>query len=118
MYRAMTESFSPRAAWLVPFALASVLPYVLLVLPGPAFDPVMTAGCGLMTIAIVAFAAIVPWRDRSDWLTLVPALGLLAVIGLLREAGGGNASGIGPMVMLPVIWVALFGSRRTLVITV
>jgi diguanylate cyclase (GGDEF)-like protein len=118
MYAVMFDVFSPRAIWALPFALASALPYVLLLLPGPAFDPEQTAGCGALTLIVLAFAAAVPWKRRPDWWTLVPALGYLAVVALLREAGGGNASGVGPMVLLPVIWIALFGSPRTLAVTV
>jgi diguanylate cyclase (GGDEF)-like protein len=114
----MTHAFSPRTMWMLPFALASALPYALLVLPGPAFDPLLTAASALLTLIVLAFAAVVPWERRPDWWTLVPSLGYLAVIALLREAGGGNASGIGPMVLLPVIWLGLFGSRRTLTVVV
>jgi diguanylate cyclase (GGDEF)-like protein len=114
----MTDTFSPRAMWVMPFALASVLPYALLVLPGPTFDHELTAVCGGLTLLIIAFTAAVPWQRRPDWWTLVPVLGYMAVVALLREAGGGNSSGVGPMVLLPVIWVALFGSRRTLVVAV
>jgi diguanylate cyclase (GGDEF)-like protein len=114
----MTDAFSPRTLWVLPFALASALPFALLVLPGPAFDPTLTVGCAVLTLIVLAFAATVPWDRRPDWWTLVPGLGYLAVVALLREAGGGNASGIGPMVMLPVIWIALFGSRRTLAVAV
>src|SRR6478752_9504667 len=99
----MKDAFSPRAQWVLPFALASALPYALLVLPGPAFDPLLTAASAPLTLLVLAFAAAAPWDRRPDWWTLIPGLGYLAVIALLREAGGGNASGIGPMVMLPVI---------------
>src|SRR4051812_5015968 len=107
MYPVMTPTFSPRALWVPSFALASALPYVLLVLPGPAFDHQLTALCGLLTLLILAFTAAVPWARRPDWWTLVPVLGFMAVVALLREAGGGNSSGVGPMVLLPVIWGAL-----------
>jgi diguanylate cyclase (GGDEF)-like protein len=118
MYQVMSDAFSPRASWVLPFALASAVPYALLVLPGPEFDPAMTLGCAVLTLIILVFAATVPWQRRPDWWTLVPALAYMAVIALLREAGGGNSSGIGPMVLLPVIWIALLGSRRTLVAAV
>jgi diguanylate cyclase (GGDEF)-like protein len=118
MYPVMTPTFSPRALWVPSFALASALPYVLLVLPGPAFDHQLTALCGLLTLLILAFTAAVPWARRPDWWTLVPVLGFMAVVALLREAGGGNSSGVGPMVLLPVIWGALFGTRRTLVVAI
>lgn len=118
MYAVMSDAFAPRAIWLLPFALASALPFVLLVLPGPAFDLQQTAAGAVLTLIVLAFAAGVPWERRPDWWTLVPALGYLAVVALLREAGGGNSSGIGPMVLLPVIWIALFGSGRTLAVTI
>jgi diguanylate cyclase (GGDEF)-like protein len=118
MYAVMAETFSQRTIWVLPFALASALPFALLILPGPAFDLWQTVAGGALTLIVLGFAAAVPWERRPDWWTLVPALGYLAVVALLREAGGGNSSGIGPMVLLPVIWIALFGSRRTLAVTI
>ncbi|HEX7354472.1 MAG TPA: sensor domain-containing diguanylate cyclase [Mycobacteriales bacterium] len=63
--------------------------------------------------AVVSCAAAVAPRERL----LVAPLPLLpiavdGVIALLRQAQGGNASGYGPLVVLPVVWVALVGSRR------
>src|SRR4051794_27833685 len=114
----MSDQFSLRGAWLLPFGLASALPFAMLLLPGPTFGLGSTLVAAAVAIVSIAFAAVVPWQRAPDWWTLVPALGYMAVVALLREAGGGTASGVGPMVLLPVIWIALFGSRRTLALSV
>jgi diguanylate cyclase (GGDEF)-like protein len=118
MYPVMSDTLSLRAVWGLPFALASALPFAMMLLPGPSFGLGPTLIAAVLAIISLAFAALVPWHRRPDWWTLVPALGYLATVALLREAGGGTASGVGPMVLLPVIWIALFGSRRTLVVSV
>src|SRR4051812_5303382 len=114
----MSDQFSLRGAWLLPFGLASALPFAMLLLPGPTFGLGSTLVAAAVAIVSIAFAAVVPWQRAPDWWTLVPSLGYLAVVALLRQAGGGTASGVGPMVLLPVIWMALFGSRRTLAVSV
>jgi diguanylate cyclase (GGDEF)-like protein len=114
----MSDQFSLRGAWLLPFGLASALPFAMLLLPGPTFGLGSTLVAAAVAIVSIAFAAVVPWQRAPDWWTLVPSLGYMAVVALLREAGGGTASGVGPMVLLPVIWIALFGSRRTLAVSV
>ena len=36
------------------------------------------------------------------------------VVALLRQAGGGASSGYSPLVMLPILWLAIYGSRTQL----
>lgn len=108
---------STRARNGLPFALATALPFVVLVLPGPEFDLALGLLGAVLSLVVATLFVRVPWREHRDWWTLVPALGYLGVVALLREAGGGNASGFGPMALLPVVWIALYGSARTLAIT-
>jgi len=37
-------------------------------------------------------------------------LGYIAVVALLVDGGGGNVSGFGGLLLLPVIWLAILGS--------
>ena len=55
-------------------------------------------------------------RDRRSWVDpAAPWLSVAAVV-LLRDVTGGSGSGLGPLVALPVMWLALFGTRRDLVV--
>ncbi len=53
---------------------------------------------------------------RARSVASAPALAYLAAVGSLRHAAGGNASGVGSLVLLPVLWVALYGTRRELTV--
>jgi diguanylate cyclase (GGDEF)-like protein/PAS domain S-box-containing protein len=56
-------------------------------------------------------------RPRSpSWIALVPAYLFFVVLGLARDLTGGSASGLGPLVALPILWLALTGSRRELLV--
>lgn len=62
-------------------------------------------------VSSLASAAFLPWVRLPAIVELGPLLLYLASVAALREAHGGAASGYAPMVMLAVIWVAVFGSR-------
>jgi diguanylate cyclase (GGDEF)-like protein len=62
--------------------------------------------------AITASALIAAWERLPRTLGALPTLAAFAAIALLRDAEGGPASGYGPLVLLPVFWLALHGSRR------
>jgi diguanylate cyclase (GGDEF)-like protein len=65
---------------------------------------------------LLLLAALAPWTRLPLPLLLVPALGAIVVLALLRHSGGGSTSGYGPLALLPVAWVALVAGRRTVLV--
>ena len=105
-----------RLRRLAPFAAAAVLPYALLMLPpnGWSIRPLL-ASAGL-TVLLGVLAVAVPWVRLASWTHVLPPLGYLASLALLRDAGDGAAAGVGVLVLLPVFWLALYGTRAQLAI--
>jgi diguanylate cyclase len=68
-------------------------------------------------VMLVAVAFALPRRLSSNALVLLPLL-CDAVIALLREAQGGAQSGYAALLVLPVVWVAFVGSRRSVLLVV
>jgi diguanylate cyclase (GGDEF)-like protein len=70
-------------------------------------------GAAAVGAAVLAVAARIPPRPRvSPSALLVLPIAAEAVIALLRQAQGGNASGYAPLAILPVVWVGLTQRRR------
>jgi diguanylate cyclase (GGDEF)-like protein len=95
-----------------PSVFAAFLPFALLWLPGATWRPVPVIAAGVLTLATAVMVVKAPWDRLPPWVRAVPAFAYLFVYVLLR-AGGGN-SGVAPMVLLPVFWLALYGTRRQL----
>jgi diguanylate cyclase (GGDEF)-like protein len=68
-------------------------------------------------VILVAAAFALPRRLPANALVLLPLL-CDAVIALLREAQGGAQSGYAALLVLPVVWVAFVGSRRSVLLVV
>jgi PAS domain S-box-containing protein len=125
--RLLSSNFSPidgplvreglwRRAW--PFVLAGVAARVMLWLPGSDITDrwalYTSAGCSLTLVAIAVFA---PWRRLPLWTQGLVPLAFLGVIALLRESTGG-VGGYSVLVMLPVLWLALYGTLWQLVTSI
>jgi diguanylate cyclase (GGDEF)-like protein len=67
-----------------------------------------------ITCLIVMAQLLVPWRQLPPSAQDVPALAFYVVIVLLREAGGGSGAGVGPLALLPVCWLAMYGGRTAM----
>jgi diguanylate cyclase (GGDEF)-like protein len=96
---------------LVPSFLAALLPFALLWLPPGHWRtlPLIAAGALTVVIGVVALRA----RKRlPGWGVSGMAYAYLIVVVLLRAAGG--PSGVAAMVLLPVFWLGLCGTRRQL----
>lgn len=99
-------------------------PFVGVMMLAIAVLPLPPAGDGLPEIALAsALTALIlgtvwlaPWHRLPAFAEVVPALSYFVVVALLRESQGGALSGYSVLAMLPVFWLALYGTRGQLAI--
>lgn len=101
---------------ILPFLVMAAVAFPLVLLPPPGWRGSWVLAAGVVYIAVVIAVLMLPWDRLPAGARAVPALAYMVVVGLLRHAEGGVASGFTPLLFLPVFWMALFGSRRQLVI--
>lgn len=89
-----------------------MLPFALLWLPPGRWqlDPLIAAG--VLTAVITVLAAFAPWERLPGTAPSALVFAYLAVVALLRVAGG--PSGVAPVALLCVFWIGLCGTRRHL----
>jgi diguanylate cyclase (GGDEF)-like protein len=105
-----TDQGWQRIRW--PSFVAAFLPFFLLWLPPGHWRLGPLVGAGALTLAIGVIALRAPWTRLPGWAPSVLAFAYLVVVVLLRAAGG--PSGVSAMVLLPVFWLGLCGTRRQL----
>jgi len=90
-----------------PFAAIAVLAEASLALPpGPAST--RAAAASVVLLVAVAAAFVLPWSRLPRWMpVLVPLAYAGSVLGLILAAG--TTSGVGIVILVPLIWTALFG---------
>ena len=69
-----------------------------------------------LTVVLAAAVAFVPWAELPQNAQLMPALLFFVVVALLRHSHGGAASGFAPLLLLPVVWLALYGTARQVIL--
>jgi diguanylate cyclase (GGDEF)-like protein len=114
-YDHMREPWTVARGWrplLWPSLVAAALPFLLVWLPPARWDYGLLAAAGALTLAIVAAVVAAPWERLPRWGPCVLAFAYLIVVVMLRAAGG--PSGVTTMVLLPVFWLGLCGTRRQL----
>ena len=111
---------SPRlvvARQLAPFALATLVAFVLLPIGGAPDWGEYAAALGLLT-ATFSVMGLAPWSALPASARLVLPVAFLGAVALLRESGGGQNTGVAILSLLPVFWVALHGTRLELAVTI
>ncbi|HZI96621.1 MAG TPA: diguanylate cyclase, partial [Actinomycetales bacterium] len=66
-----------------------------------------------VALVLVTATLFLPWRRLPSWVQAVPPLAFFVPLALLRGPVG-EATGFGLLAMLPVLWLALYGTRRQL----
>ena len=99
-----------RRAW--PFALALLvafasLPFVTI------SDGGLVMAAGGLAVAVGVSVLSAPWAHLPVRLAVLPPLALVAVAFLLRQGTGGLSNPVDyeALLLLPVLWLALYGSR-------
>ena len=96
----------------IPILAIAGLAFLSLGIETGGTDSRDVAGAVGLVILTLLISALAPWARLPRSSRLLLPLGMLGMIGLLRDAQGGSTSGYAPLVMLPVIWVALTLRRR------
>jgi diguanylate cyclase (GGDEF)-like protein len=102
------EQLLRRAA---PFVLAMAASFAVLPLgPEEIRAGWLAAALGL-AVALGAAVWFVPWMKMPGWVEAVPPLAWFGVVALLRASQDGALTGYGPLLLLPVLWLLLYGTR-------
>src|SRR5918999_1181746 len=99
-----------------PFLGMMALALAFLPLPPDVDRPYVVLLAAALTASIVVTVVLAPWHRLPRLAEAVPPLMYFVVIALLRESQGGSSSGYAALAMLPVFWLALYGTRRDLAI--
>src|SRR3954471_18168713 len=95
---------------LAPFGGAAALAF-LLVIPEAELRWSEFSAAVAVTVAVLAGGVLLPWRRWPRNARLAPALLFLVAVVLLRDAAGAATAGVTMLVMLPVFWLAMHGTR-------
>ncbi|MGH2957077.1 MAG: PAS domain-containing protein, partial [Solirubrobacterales bacterium] len=90
--------------WVVPFTY-------------DGFKPGVLAAWAIVGL-ILAAAFMVPWSRFSAGWQALPILMLYAVAALVRDATGGGESVFTALILLPVVWFALYGTINQVLLSV
>ncbi len=72
---------------------------------------------GLNVLLIAAVVAL-PWARFPRVADVIPPLGYMVVVAMLRDGLGGAASAYSTLLILPVLWLAMYGTRAQLAVSV
>ncbi|MEA2347512.1 MAG: hypothetical protein QOG62_1299 [Thermoleophilaceae bacterium] len=98
-----------------PFVAVAVLSLLVLPLAPHLNESLVLLAVAEIAVLIVAIFAV-PWDRLPRWTDAIVPLAYFVVIATLREADGGAGS-FGALILLPVIWFALFGTAREVLIS-
>jgi diguanylate cyclase (GGDEF)-like protein len=103
---------------LLPWVAAGVLAFALLpLLPGGTTETANLIAGTLVPVIVVA-ALFAPWERLPAWMQAVPALIPFLMVALIRSVESSTESAYTPVVLLPVFWFALYGTRGQLLLSV
>jgi PAS domain S-box-containing protein len=98
------------------FALEAVVIVLIALVPFPTGSRREVLVAAVVFMGILAAAFLLPWERMPDYAWLVIPIGFLAVIALIRDAQGGGDSGLIIVLLLPIVWLALYGRRLHIVV--
>jgi len=102
----------------VPFAVVALIGLVTVLLP-PYERPWWVAGLAVLSLASVVLVYVASQRrEQRSWLDPLAAYLLFPYAALLHDAAGagagGTSSGMTVVLLLPILWLAITGTRREL----
>ena len=97
-----------------PFLAIALLAFAAVPLSSqPLNPPALISAAALLTL-IAGAIVLVPWDRLPPYAASAPPIAYFLVVALLVQTAGGGPSGYVPLVLLPIFWLALYGTRSEL----
>lgn len=112
-------TWQERAMRLWPFGALVALAFSLSLIPPHPTNEVgyLLGALGCFVLAGSLIVAVP--KERVPFGSGLVVVAVFCVgVGLLRASGGGGSAGYGPLLLLPMVWEALYGKRIELAVTV
>src|SRR3954454_16439520 len=101
-----------------PFLVAMLLSYAAIRLPAIERDNSELISAALLNLLLIAMVLFLPWQRLPRTADLLPPLLYMVVVALLRDGLGGSVSAYSTLLILPVLWLAMYGNRIELAVGV
>jgi signal transduction histidine kinase len=111
----ITALRTPLAIRSSPFVALLLIGFLLFTVGSPRHWWWFAAALGVTVLACV-LAATVPWETFPQVAAATPAVLVVLAVAFLRQAQGGGASGFGALFLVPVLWIACYGTRQQLLV--
>jgi diguanylate cyclase (GGDEF)-like protein len=99
---------------IAPFVGALLLAFAFLNLRHDGGSPGRLLVAAAVAAMLVLAVGAIPWRRMPGWVQTLPPLAFFLLVAVLIDVDGGSASAFTPLVLLPVLWLALYGTRLQL----
>ena len=109
-----SEVVVPGAREATPFVIGVVAGLVSVVLPGPSMDWTLFALATALTVVLAGAGLVLARLPGAAMLVGALPITYFLVVAMLRHASGETSAEFVALVPLPVIWLALYGSRGQL----
>jgi signal transduction histidine kinase len=110
------ETGIPRRRVVLIAASAAAFAFVLVLLPGPQRNIGEIGIAAGLAVAVVSLSAL--WQSMPTVARLGVPVTYIAVVAVLVDGCGGTSSGFGGLFLLPLLWLAILGSRGELLLGV
>jgi GGDEF domain-containing protein len=95
-----------------------VIAYAAIRLPAVERDEGALLAAAVLNVLLVLLVIALPWQKLPRSADLLPPLFYMVVVALLRDGLGGAVSAYSTLLILPVLWLAMYGNRLELAIGV
>jgi signal transduction histidine kinase len=99
-----------------PFLAIALLAFAAVPLSSQPLNPPALTAAAALFVLITAAVVLVPWDRLPPYAASAPPIAYFLVVALLVQTAGGGPSGYVPLVLLPIFWLALYGTRSELAI--
>src|SRR5206468_120055 len=103
---------------IAPFILGGILPFALLPFADIPVTDTRVVFAAAMVAIIIGLALTVPWSRLPAWTQALLPLCYFVILALLRDASDGSSAIFDPLVSIPVVWFAVYGTGRELAVSV